>query len=141
MIEAQIEAKMVAALSLLITDVQVIGYWQEETTSTRKEPPLINVKCNPRSVEEDTLPVLSCSVEIEVLTPSEYDQKKLKIADWSEKVLSYLYTLNTTATAGTALSDTGYRVQGAFMQAGDTGFDTDQKANYMTTNLMVHFII
>jgi hypothetical protein len=141
MIEQDIEKKLVDAIELILPDTQVVGFWQPETTTTRKEPGLLNIKCNPRGVEVGSLPALICMVEFQILIPSEKDQKKLRIADWSSKLLTYLYTLNDYTVAQTALSGTGYKVQGAKLESGDSGFDTDTKVNYITTSLEVSITI
>jgi len=130
MIEQAIEAKLITALEAVVTDCDIVGFWQTETGNTRKESPLISVVCNPRNVETESLPLLSCQIEVKILSNIETDQKKAKIIEWTTVILDYLYTLNANETARTALSDTGYSVTGFKLDGGTSGIDTDSKVFY-----------
>jgi len=143
MIEEQLEAKIVAALTTATsaTAAPVYGFWQAPAAGKTCEinPPAIVVICNLRTPETEGLPMGISATSVQIITTVEGDPKKAKHIAWAKAAAGWL---NGVALAGgaSALNTSGsYSVQGIEITGTESGYVAEEKAFYTTLNFQVHF--
>lgn len=136
-IERLVEAKIVAALAVVVTNRPVVGFWQKAAAGTQKIIPrsCVEVTVKPRSCDGWGSDIRQLSVVIAILAGYEDNPTAVNIIDDFEAVMDVLEAWCSADNAETAaaLSVPGFDAQGFTLEdGGDSGLDP-QSAQWFAT--------
>jgi hypothetical protein len=148
MIEKTLEEKLIVAVANVITDVQIIGFWQDvpDGETAKKEPPFIAVTVKPKKNSIESLPFYECEIDITAVSKEETDPRKAYINAWGAALSALIDSWNGGPNSlgrealKTALDASGeYDVSSVLDNGGDCGYNDGEDTWFVTKALTITF--